>query len=43
MVVASLLGHVGFLADDKLAVRRTGSAGEKAAYEYISKKMEEVG
>jgi hypothetical protein len=43
MVVASLQGHIGFLADDKLKGRRTGSAGEKAAYEYISKKFEEAG
>jgi hypothetical protein len=43
MVVASLQGHIGFLADDKLEGRRTGTAGEKAAYEYISKKMEEAG
>jgi hypothetical protein len=43
MVVASLQGHIGFLADDKLEGRRTGSAGEKAAYEYISKKFEETG
>ena len=43
MVIASLQGHIGFLADDKLEGRRTGSAGEKVAYEYISKKMEEAG
>jgi aminopeptidase YwaD len=42
-IVASLQGHIGFLADDKLEGRRTGSAGEKAAYEYISKKFEEAG
>lgn len=43
MVVSSLQGHIGFLADDKLEGRRTGSAGEKIAYEYISKKFEEAG
>jgi len=43
MVVTSLQGHIGFLADDKLEGRRTGSAGEKIAYEYISKKFEEAG
>lgn len=42
-VIASLQSHIGFLADDKLEGRRTGSAGEKLAYEYISKKMEESG
>ncbi len=43
MVLTSLKGHIGFLADDKLEGRRTGSAGEKLAYEYISKKFEEAG
>jgi aminopeptidase YwaD len=43
MVLTSLKGHIGFLADDKLEGRRTGSAGEKLAYEYISQKMEEAG
>ncbi len=43
MVMAALQSHIGFLADDKLEGRRTGSAGEKIAYEYISKKMEEAG
>lgn len=42
-VLASLQSHIGFLADDKLEGRRTGSAGEKLAYEYISKKFEEAG
>ena len=43
IVITALHGHIGFLADDKLEGRRTGSAGEKAAYEYISKKFEESG
>ena len=43
LVVTALQGHIGFLADDKLEGRRTGTAGEKLAYEYISKKMEEAG
>ena len=42
-VITALQGHIGFLADDKLEGRRTGSAGEKVAYEYISKKFEEAG
>lgn len=42
-VITSLQSHIGYLADDKLEGRRTGSAGEKLAYEYISKKMEEAG
>ncbi len=43
MMLTSLKSHIGFLADDKLEGRRTGSAGEKIAYEYISKKFEEAG
>jgi aminopeptidase YwaD len=43
MVLAALQSHIGFLADDKLEGRRTGTAGEKLAYEYISKKFEEAG
>ena len=34
-IIKALQTHVGFLADDKLEGRRTGSAGEKLAYEYI--------
>lgn len=43
LVLTALQTHIGFLADDKLEGRRTGSAGEKLAYEYISKKFEENG
>jgi aminopeptidase YwaD len=43
IVITALQSHIGFLADDKLEGRRTGTAGEKLAYEYISKKMEEAG
>jgi hypothetical protein len=43
IVLTSLQTHIGFLADDKLEGRRTGTAGEKLAYEYISKKFEEAG
>lgn len=42
-VITALKDHIGFLADDKLEGRRTGTAGEKMAYEYISKKLEETG
>jgi aminopeptidase YwaD len=34
--LANLQTHIGFLADDKLEGRRTGSAGEKLAFDYIS-------
>jgi len=43
LVINSLKSHIGYLADDKLEGRRTGTAGEKLAYEYISKKFEEAG
>ena len=39
-IITALRSHIGFLADDKLEGRRTGSAGEKAAYEYISKETD---
>ncbi|MGC4101042.1 M28 family peptidase [Ferruginibacter sp.] len=35
-IVAGLQAHIGYLADDKLEGRRTGTNGEKLAYEYIS-------
>lgn len=43
LVLTSLQSHIGFLADDKLEGRRTGTAGEKLAYEYISKQFEAAG
>ena len=43
LLITALQSHIGFLADDKLEGRRTGTAGEKLAYEYISKKFKEVG
>jgi len=42
-VLSSLQAHIGFLADDKLEGRRTGSAGEKLAYEYISNQFQQIG
>ena len=42
-VVGRLQEHVAYLADDKLEGRRTGTAGEKLAYEYISKKFKSAG
>jgi len=43
LVITDLRNHIGFLADDKLEGRRTGSAGEKLAYDYISKQFEAAG
>lgn len=34
-VIGNLQSHIGYLADDKLEGRRTGSAGEKLAFDYI--------
>jgi hypothetical protein len=43
IIVASLQTHIGYLADDKLEGRRTGTAGEKLAYEYISNQFASTG
>ena len=43
LVLNNLQLHIGYLADDKLEGRRTGSAGEKLAYEYISNQFEAAG
>ncbi len=43
LVLANLKTHIEFLADDKLEGRRTGTAGERMAYEYISKQFEANG
>ena len=43
VVVANLQTHVNYLADDKLEGRRTGSNGEKQAYEYISSEFLKAG
>ena len=43
LIVASLQTHIGYLADDKLEGRRTGSAGEKLASDYISNVFNTVG
>ncbi|MEP7238539.1 MAG: M28 family peptidase, partial [Ferruginibacter sp.] len=40
LVLTALQTHIGFLADDKLEGRRTGTPGEKLAYEYIIKQFE---
>ncbi len=34
--IKNLQSHISYLSDDKLEGRRTGTAGEKLAYEYIS-------
>ncbi len=42
-VIERLQEHVAYLADDQLEGRRTGTPGEKLAYEYISKKFKSAG
>lgn len=42
-IIKSLKKNISFLADDKLEGRRTGTAGEKLAYEYISSLFEKNG
>ncbi len=43
VILANLQTHIGYLADDKLEGRRTGSAGEKLAYDYISSEFVKTG
>jgi hypothetical protein len=42
-LVANLQQHIQFLADDKLEGRRTGTAGEAAAADYISTQFKTIG
>ncbi|MEO6453339.1 MAG: M20/M25/M40 family metallo-hydrolase [Ginsengibacter sp.] len=39
----NLKAHISFLADDKLEGRRTGSNGEKLAYNYLSAQFKTIG
>ena len=43
IVVANLQTHISYLAGDQLEGRRTGSNGEKLAYEYISNEFLKAG
>jgi aminopeptidase YwaD len=42
-VIENLKVTINFLADDKLEGRRTGSAGEKLAYQFIEKEFKKAG
>jgi aminopeptidase YwaD len=42
-VIENLKVTINFLADDKLEGRRTGSTGEKLAYQFIEKEFKKVG
>jgi len=41
-VMTNLQAHIGYLADDKLEGRRTGTNGEKLAMEYISNQFQQA-
>ena len=43
VTVTNLQAHISYLADDKLEGRRTGSTGEKLAYEYIIDQFSRAG
>ena len=43
VIVSNLQTHIGYLADDKLEGRRTGTNGEKQAMEYISSEFQKIG
>ena len=43
VILTNLQTHITYLADDKLEGRRTGTAGEKLAYEYISNEFAKNG
>jgi len=43
LVLANLQTHISFLADDKLEGRRTGTAGEKLAFDYITNQFVAAG
>ena len=42
-IVKALQNHIAYLADDKLEGRRTGTPGEKLAYEYITEQFKKAG
>ena len=43
IILTNLQTHIAYLADDKLEGRRTGTTGEKLAYEYISTEFTKSG
>ncbi len=42
-MLENLKSHIGYLADDKLEGRRTGTKGEELAVEYISNQFNSIG
>ena len=43
IILANMQTHIAYLASDKLEGRRTGTTGEKLAYEYISAEFSKTG
>ena len=43
IIIDSLQAEIGFLASDRLEGRRTGTPGEKLAYEYLSDQFKKIG
>ncbi len=43
LILSDLQMHIAYLSDDKLEGRRTGTNGEKLAYQYISHEFEKAG
>jgi aminopeptidase YwaD len=43
LITNSLQSHISYLANDKLEGRRTGTEGEKLAYEYIIQNFKTIG
>jgi Zn-dependent M28 family amino/carboxypeptidase len=43
LILSNLQTHISFLADDKLEGRRTGTAGEKLAFDYITNQFVAAG
>jgi aminopeptidase YwaD len=43
IIIDSLHSEIGFLASDRLEGRRTGTPGEKLAYEYLAEQFKKIG
>src|SRR4029078_11680418 len=43
IIIDNLQSEIGFLASDQLEGRRTGTKGEKLAYEYLSDQFKKIG
>ena len=43
IIIDNLHNEIDYLASDKLEGRRTGTAGEKLAYDYISDQFKKIG